>query len=333
MEQAGNKQKIKLLLLMDMLRAETDGSHCLTTAQICRRLGEKGISCERRTVTMDIDLLCEYGYPIGRKMVGHQKGYFLTERTFSLPELRLLSDAVQASHFITAEKSAELVEKITTLAAAHDTGDLRGTLHGTGKPKSFNEKCFEITGILHEAIRQGRKISFFYFDYNSRRRHVLKNDGRPYTVSPYDLICDSDFYYLTGWCDERREVRVFRVDRIEKKPVILADPSRKPPRGYRVEKYTQEVFRMYAAQKPVTVTLLCEEPMMKALVDQFGTRARTQPLEDGRFRAKVRVYASPTFYRWLFGWGGMMKIEGPEEVVEEYREKLIEEINSYIRSD
>ena len=329
MEKQGNKQKIKLLLLMDMLRAETGETHCLTTAQICRKLGEKGISCERRTVTMDIDLLCEYGYPIGRKMVGHEKGYFLTERTFSLPELRLLSDAVQASHFITEEKSAELTEKITTLAAEHDADVLRHTFHATGKPKSFNEKGFEITGIIQDAIRQGKKISFLYFDYNNRRRHILKNAGNPYTVSPYDLICDSDYYYLTGWCDERREVRVFRVDRIEKKPKILDVPAKEAPKRYRVEKYTQEVFRMYAAQKAVTVTLLCEQPMMKALVDKFGTRARTQPLEDGRFRAKVRVYPSPTFYRWVFGWGGMMKIEGPEEVVEDYRNLLIKELDEY----
>ncbi len=51
---------------------------------------------------------------------------------------------------------------------------------------------------INEAIHAGKKISFFYFDYDGKKRHILKNDGAPYTVSPYDLIWDGDYYYLTG---------------------------------------------------------------------------------------------------------------------------------------
>ena len=41
-----NKQKIKLLYLMEVLRQETDEQHPMSTNQICKRLGEQGI-CAR----------------------------------------------------------------------------------------------------------------------------------------------------------------------------------------------------------------------------------------------------------------------------------------------
>lgn len=59
-----NKQKIKLLYLMEVLRQETDEQHPMSTNQICKRLGEQGISCERRTVGMDMKVLNDYGYEI-----------------------------------------------------------------------------------------------------------------------------------------------------------------------------------------------------------------------------------------------------------------------------
>lgn len=42
-----NKQKIKLLYLMEILRQDTDEQHPISTNQICKRLSEQGISCER----------------------------------------------------------------------------------------------------------------------------------------------------------------------------------------------------------------------------------------------------------------------------------------------
>ena len=59
-----NKQKIKLLYLMEILRQDTDEQHPISTNQICKRLAEQGISCERRTVGMDMKVLNEYGYEI-----------------------------------------------------------------------------------------------------------------------------------------------------------------------------------------------------------------------------------------------------------------------------
>ena len=255
--------------------------------------------------------------------------YYLSDRTLSLPELRLLIDAVLSSKFITEKKSQELVEKLISLTGEASADKLRRTVHVTGKAKSDNEKGYYIVDAINDAIHLGRRISFYYFDYDGRKKHRLRNDGAPYTVSPYDLIWDGDFYYLTGFCDERDEVRTFRVDRIEKQPEILDLPIIARPKGYQVEKYTQEVFRMFATQEAAEVKLLCNNELMKAVIDVFGTGVRTKPVGEDRFQASVKVCVSPTFFRWVFGWDGLMKIESPSNVKARYKEMLAKELERY----
>ena len=72
--------------------------------------------------------------------------------------------------------------------------------------KSENEKGYYIVDAINEAINVGVKISFYYSELNGKKKEVLRNDVKLYTVSPFDLIWDGDYYYLTGYCDERRVV-------------------------------------------------------------------------------------------------------------------------------
>lgn len=321
--------RLRILYLYQILMRDSDENHMLSTPEIlCRMEEEHGILMHRTTLPKDVDLLREVGVDV-RSERRRALYYYIPEGPFSVPELRLLIDAVLSSKFITDRRSKALVEKLIGLTNAPNSDKLHRTIHTTGKAKSENEKGYSIVDAINEAIHRKRKISFYYFDYDNRKKHVLKNDGMPYTVSPYDLIYDGDYYYMTGFCDERDEVRTFRVDRIEKKPELLPEAAVKKPKDYRVERYTQEVTRMFSTEETVEVTLLCEAELMKAVIDHFGSNVRTKPIGDNQFRAVVKVCPSPTFYRWVFGWGGGMQIERPEMIVEHYREILNQELEKY----
>ena len=68
------------------------------------------------------------------------------------------------------------------------------------------------------------------------------------------------------------------------------------------------------------VTLLCEDDVMKGLTDRFGMDFPVTIVDTGHFRAEVNVCASPTFFGWVFRWGGKIRISGPEEVCRACRE-------------
>ena len=311
--------RLRILYLYQMLLKDTDETHTLSTPEILRRMKEEhGILMHRTTLPRDIEVLRAAGIDVlvQRRQAIH---YSLPERTLSIPELRLLIDAVQASKFISEEKSAQLTEKLMTLASTTGAQQLLRTVHATGKPKSENEKGYYIIDVINEGIREQRKISFCSFEYDNKKRHVLRNGGAPYTVSPYDLLWDGDYYYLVGYCDERGEVRTFRVDHIERQPEFLEEAARPRPKGYRVEKYTREVFRMFTGQEATEVRL-------GAVIDQFGSKVRTRALGEDEFVATVRVCTGPTFYRWVFGWGDAIVIDGPEAVKAEYKALLEREL-------
>ena len=130
-------------------------------------------------------------------------------------------------------------------------------VHITGRVKSESEKGYYIVDTIKEAINAGVKIYFYYSELNGKKK-VLRNDGKPYTVSPFDLIWDDNYYYLTGFCDERDAVRTYLVDRIKKQLELLAEKSVAKPKTYDVSKYTTEVFRMLSTDETIEVTLLCD---------------------------------------------------------------------------
>lgn len=322
-----NDTRLRILYLYQMLLTQTDEDHTLSTKQITDRMMEQhNILVHRTTVPKDIDLLRAAGFEI----IGERKRaweYYLADRKFSVPELKLLIDAVQSSKFITEKKSESLIEKLISLTSETNADKLKRSVHITGRVKSENEKGYYIVDAINDAINTGVKISFYYSELNGKKKEVLRNDGKPYTVSPFDLIWDGDYYYLTGYCDEREAVRTYRVDRIKKQPELLTEKAVKKPKGYDVSKYTTEVFRMFSTDEAVDVTLLCDNCCMNAVVDKFGMKIKTRSVGEEQFRITVKVCASPTFYRWVFGASGKIVIESPIETRNEYREMLQKALN------
>lgn len=319
--------RLRIFYLYQMLLTQSDEEQPLSTKQITDRMMEQHhILVHRTTVPKDIELLRAAGVDI----VGERRRaweYHLADRKFSVPELKILIDAVQSSRFITEKKSKILIEKLISLTSETNADKLTRSVHITGRVKAENEKGYYIVDAINEAINVGVKISFYYSELNGKKKEVLRNDGKPYTVSPFDLIWDGDYYYMTGYCDEREGVRTYRVDRIKKQPELLKEKAVKKPKGYDVSKYTTEVFRMFSTDEAVDVTLLCDNCCMKSVVDKFGMKIKTRNVGEEQFRTTVKVCASPTFYRWVFGAGGKIVIESPIETRNEYREMLQNALN------
>lgn len=324
-----NDSRLRLLYLYQMLLTSSDEDHPLTTTQIIDAMEkEHGIHMHRTTVPSDIALLKAAGFEImsERKQAWN---YYLSDRTFSLPELKILIDAVSSSKFITEKKSKDLVKKLISLTSETNADKLRRTLHISGRVKTENEKGYYIVDAINEAMNSGKKVSLFYYDYSPSKRAVLKNNGEPYTVSPYDLLWDGDYYYVIGFCDERNDIRIFRVDRIKKQPTILADEAVSKPKDFDINHYTNEVFRMFDTDMTKDVRLICNNEVMKFVIDKFGKSVKTSVVDESHFAANIQVCISPTFYGWLFGFGNQIIIEGPNEIKQDYVEYLRRSLDAY----
>lgn len=323
-----NNAKLRPLYLAKILYEQTDEEHFLTTSELIRILEESyQITAHRVTIKNEIELLRHYGMDI-QEVKSTQNRYNLVSRLFDIPELKLLIDAVKSSKFITRKKSAELVEKLGKLAGQHSAEDLKRNLSVEGSFKAGNEKIYMIVDTINKAINKGKKISFFYFQYDVCKEKKLKRDGKPFEFTPLHLIWNGDYYYMVGVFDYKQKIGSFRVDRIAKCPLILDEPATPVPDDFDVNKYLNTTFRMYNSEH-CEVELICDNCVMDSIIDRFGEAVSTYANDKTSFRAVVNVAISHVFFSWIFGFGGLVKIKGPGEVKKQYSEMILKEAEEY----
>ena len=95
---------------------------------------------------------------------------------------------------------------------------------------------------------------------------------------------------------------------------------------YDIETFCGRVFSMFDG-KEYTVVLKCDNSVMKDVVDRFGHGVTTHVHDAVSFIAKVNVYVSPTFFAWVFTYGGKIQILDPPVVRNEFL-KTIQQVLS-----
>ena len=309
-----NMVKARLLVLTKMFYELTDENHPMDTFEIIEYLSEHGVPANTKTLRSDIALLKDMDIDIVT-VSGKPNKYFWGARLFEMPELKLLIDAVASSRFITRNKSRNLSQKLAGLASIDQSKQLSRHVYCTGRVKPGNENVFYYMDLINNAIELKRKISFSIAEFDGRKKKVLRNDGETYVISPYAMYWNDDFYYVVGWSDKRETMGAYRIDRIDD-PQILDEKAAKKPKGFRVTDYSHKVFEMFEGEE-VRVKLECRNDYMKYVIDRFGMKFETEPATEETTYCYVDVCLSPTFYGWVFGFGGDIRIREPKEAVEE----------------
>jgi len=278
-----------------------------------------GFSATRKTIAGDIDTLLAHGVDVVCNK-SRQNKYFIGDRDFELPELTLLVDAVQAAKFISVKQSKTLIKKLSSLTSVHQAEKLNRQLYVEKQVKSVNEKLLIMVDLLQTAAQTKRKVTFQYFEYTAEKKKILKHDGQVYSFSPYTMLWNNDSYYALGYSDSHGKVVKFRVDRMA--ALNLCEIEAVPrPKDFRADRYASSVFSMYD-EDTRTVTLRCENDLMKSIIDRFGIKVKTEVVDERHFTAEVEVSVSPTFFGWVVGFGGRMEITAPEDVVKRYVDLL-----------
>lgn len=293
------KSKIKLVKLYEILKSQTDVNHPLTTYDLIDRLTALDISCDRRTISKDVSELNAVGFNVRTKKVGKQKAYYIDDTSLTIPELKILIDAVQAASFIPEDMSNEIIEKISALGGTHREEVLKGNQVAFNTRKHSNTDILRTVDVINRAITEHKKISFRYFDLDENKERVFRKNKRRYLESPAALVFNNDNYYVVCYSSKHKKQLNYRVDRmnlikVEEDPsapeaAILAD---------NLKEYTKQAFRMFSGE-PEEVTLQFDRSILGQIYDQFGEETEVKALSDDLLEATVQVQISPTFRGWL----------------------------------
>ena len=312
----GTNQKLKLLYLAQIFSEETDEDHGLTLAEIAQRLSRLDINAERKTLYQDFEELRRFGMDICTNQEGKSFRYFLGSRTFQLPELKLLVDAVQSSRFITEQKSRELIKKLETLTSRSNANQLQRQVLIAGRIKTMNESIYYNVDEIHNGISNNRKIRFLYFEYNVAKERQYRHGGAYYVVSPFAMTWDDENYYLVAYDSKAGIIKHYRVDKMEK--ISTLDEERDGQEVYQaldMAVYTRKTFGMFTGEE-IKVQMRFENHLVGAVLDRLGSEVFIVPDGPAHFTVRTDVVVSPQFFAWVLGFGPQAQIVGPAHVVE-----------------
>ena len=312
-------------MLKDLLERESDPEHPLSMQRILEHLESRGISAERKSIYSDMECLMDYGMDILMQK-GRSGGYYLASRSFEMPELKLLVDAVQSSRFLTEKKSLELIGKLEGLASVHGAGQLRRQVVVSGRVKTMNESIYYNVDRIHEAIASNSRITFRYFDWGvDREKHFRP---RSYEASPYALCWADENYYLIAHSD-RHGITHYRVDKmasieITGQPRAVTEESR----NLNLAVYSRAVFSMFGGEV-LPVRMRFDNALAGVVLDRFGRDSMLIPDGPEHFIFTAPIAVSPMFLGWLISFGTQAEILFPQSVRDQCAALLRETLGQY----
>lgn len=315
-------QKLKPLYIMNYLLQNSDEDHQVSMSQLIEHLAAHGIPSERKSVYDDIEALRVFGLDIVQGGSGKNAGYYIANRSFELPELKLLVDSVQSSKFITHKKTATLIKKIETLASIHEAQLLNRQVYVKNRIKTMNESIYYNIDAIQSGISQNKKIQFKYFEYTVQKTRHYRKDGAFYVVSPFAMTWDDENYYLVAFDSQAGIIKHYRVDKMTE--ISSTEEDRDGLDAYQaldMAVYARKVFGMFSGEEE-SVQLRFENHLVGAVLDRLGQEVFIIADGNDHFTVRADVVVSPQFFAWVTGFGAAAQIIGPNDVVEKMRQHI-----------
>lgn len=325
----GSNQKLKLYYLSRIMLERTDDEHMITMPEIRQALEAYGVTADRKSLYDDMEALRVLGIEVLGEKVGRNYYYHVCGKQFEIAELKLLVDAIQSSKSITEKKSNELIRKLAGMASDYEASQLKRQVVVQGRVKTMNESIYYFVDDIHRAIAENKQIRFEYMRWNLDKKMERRRE-KPYVVSPWALTWDDENYYLIAYDEDAAGIKHFRVDKM--KSIQVLDEKRNGQEQFKqfdLAKYSKMNFGMFAGE-PVRVKLAFKNDLVGIFLDRFGRDITIRPsTREGWSETHVDVSMSDQFLGWIFALGTDVKIIGPEEAVEKFKEELQNLLKNY----
>ncbi len=181
--------KSRPLLLHQYLLTNSDPQHPVTTAQCMEYLASRQRHGDRKSLYGDMEALQEVGIDIQYRR-GKGGGWYIEERTFTLPDLRRLVDALEAFPHLDKARKEELITKLENLTSIRQREQLHRPITAIEDATITEQDLYPALDKLHQAIRTQKAVSFYTHGGREQKRH---------TVTPYTLIYTKEGYLLVGY--------------------------------------------------------------------------------------------------------------------------------------
>ena len=259
----------------------------------------KRFEVSRRTINRDIEDLCKAGIPVCTAQgtgggISIMDGYRMDRTILTSKDMQMILAGLRSLDSVSGSSYyGQLMEKIQAGSSEFISGrdsiliDLSSWYRESLAPK---------IETIQNAIGDRHLISFRYYSPSGESER---------SVEPYYLIFRWANWYLWGWCRDRKDFRLFKLNRMD---------------GVRE---TEEVFTCRDAAIPdltnekifpggIKVKALFEPDQKWRLVEEFGPKCFTES-DDGRLLFTADYTDPDNLITWLITFGDKAEVLEPRE--------------------
>lgn len=262
------------------------------------------------------------GYNI-QEIKGRYGGYYLDE-TSIFPALRLDKQEEQAlleaKHFIQTqqfEKKSSFNSAVDKVLNSSRDMNLIFPIYIDDPNIQMSKKELSMLHTVQDALEMNHSIEL---TYQAKRQQASET----YLVDPYELIHYHDAYYVLGYNHTRQDYRMYRFSSERMKKVVCSEKRFTRDVDFHVEAHIGknslikgEFYRVTVWVSPAILRLFKEA--------YWGLDFREE--EENIYSFLVEdLYL---LYRQLFSFGKDIRILSPEQIVNEYQERLVSTLRNY----
>ena len=256
----------------------------------------------RRTINRDVEALSKAGIPIQTIQgagggISIMDGYRMDRTILTSKDMQMILAGLRSLDSVSGSRYyGQLMEKLKTGSSEFISGrdsiliDLSSWYKDSLAPK---------IEVIQDAIESRRLLAFAYFaPFGESSR----------TIEPYYVVFKWTSWYVWGWCLEREDFRLFKLNRMDK--VALSDKEficRKVPMP---DLSNERIF-----PGGIRVKALFAPEVKWRLVEEFGSHCFTVE-EDGRLLFTADYTDMENLVKWILSFGEKAEVLEPEEVRE-----------------
>lgn len=316
--------KLRVLKILEFIIKYSDENNPVSISQITKMLELEGIVADRKAIYSDIQSMIDAGYDIIYTR-SPRSGYALVSREFELPEIYLLSDAVESAGFISQKKTKELITKLENLLSVHQAKNVNKQVFINNRIKTDNEEIYYVIDEISNAVISGKKIKFLYVKRRFNEK-TLSKTTKEMTVSPYAVLWSNDHYYLICNNEKYDNLMHLRIDRM-KKVVSLKENQRhfsevsEYKTIFDVADYSKKTANMFGGELK-KITLQCSTEIVDQIIDKFGEKLHIKEITDNTFVFDSYALLSEGLVGWIMQFGSKIKVLSPDNLVQDIRDTL-----------
>lgn len=253
----------------------------------------------RRTINRDVEALLRAGIPLATSQgqnggISIMPAYRIDRTVLTSFEMQSILTGLRSLDSVAGtNRYQQLMKKLSSDQASVQVPESHIMINLSSWYKSSLSPKID---LIQKAIEAGHSVKFCYYAPSGETVR---------TIDPYLLVFQWSSWYVWGYCRDRKDFRMFKLNRIQE----LSDTGehyerlRLPPLEYFPENPYPSQFH---------VTAICEPEIKWRLIEEYGFDCFKER-EDGKLLFEADFSNKENLFGWLLSMGDQIELTEPAE--------------------